>query len=153
MALSAPQSATQLVTQLALRLTSGDTDPIRGMKMADGRSVFSVFDAMWNTGAYAGRSGVKMAFARLIADGSEYRDEVVKACDYLKFSGSGQRETPCMDIRGLQRLIALLGGKIREEYRRLAEIDIPKRLLLRLASHSQHSTLIKWPRKGRLTSR
>ena len=67
-----------------------------------------------------------MAFARLIANGSEYRDEVVKACDYLKFPGRGQRDTPCMDIRGLQRLISLLGGKIGAEYRRLAETTLTR---------------------------
>ena len=119
-------SATHAVTQLAIRLTSGDKDPIRGMKAPDGRTVFSVYDAMWNTGAYAGRSGVKMAFARLIANGSEYKEEVVKACDYLKFAGPGQRNTPCMDLRGLQRLIALLGGKIGAEYRALAETTLTR---------------------------
>jgi hypothetical protein len=119
-------SATQAVAQLAIRLTSGDKDPIRGMKAPDGRTVFSVFDAMWNTGAYAGKSGVNMAFGRLIANGSEYRDEVLNSCEYLKFAGSGQRNTPCMDIRGLQRLIALLGGKIGAEYRRLAETTLTR---------------------------
>ena len=38
--------ATKAITQLALRLTSGDKDPIRGMTVPDGRQMFSVYDAM-----------------------------------------------------------------------------------------------------------
>lgn len=41
--------------------------------------------------------------------------------DYLKFPGSGQRETPCMTIRGLQRLLMILGGKVAAEFREIIE--------------------------------
>ena len=126
MALSTPQTATQLVTQLALRLTSGDKDPIRGMKTPDGRTVFSVYDAMWNTGAYPSRGVVAKTFSRMISEGSDTKEEVQTLCLYIKFPGRGQRDTPCMDIRGLQRLIALLGGKIGAEYRRLAETTLTR---------------------------
>ena len=44
----------------------------------------------------------------LVQDGSEYKNEVDTLCVYLKFSGTGQRETPCMTIRGLQRLLMIL---------------------------------------------
>ena len=124
MALSSPQSATQLVTKLALRLTSGDKDPIRGTKTADGRTVFSVYDAMRNTSAYPTYGAVKAAWARLLE--SEFKEEVVLQTYHIKFPGQGQRLTPCMDIRGLQRLIALLGGKIGEEYRRLVETTLTR---------------------------
>jgi hypothetical protein len=126
MALSNPPSATQLVTQLALRLTSGDKDPIRGMKTPDGRSLFSVYDAILNTGAYASKGAVLKAFSRMIAEGSDTKEEVLTLCLYHKFPGRGQRDTPCMDIRGLQRLISLLGGKIGAEYRRLAETTLTR---------------------------
>ena len=117
-------SATQAITNLAIRLTSGDKDPIRGMKTPDGLNVFSAYDAMSNTGAYPSYGAVKAAWARLL--NSEFKEEVVLMTYYLKFPGPGQRETPCMDIRGLQRLIALLGGKIGAEYRRLAETTLTR---------------------------
>ena len=111
-------SATQAVMQLAIRLTSGDQDPIRGMKLADGRSVYSVYDAMWNTGAYKTRDAVTGAWTTLLR--SEYGNEVRSLTTDLQFPGRGQRKTPCMDLRGLQRLIIILGGKIGAEYRGLA---------------------------------
>ena len=126
MALSNPQSATQLVTEFALRLTSGDKDPIRGWKAPDGRTVFSVYDAMWNTGAYPSKGVVAKTFSRMISEGSDTKEEVQTLCLYIKFPGQGQRLTPCMDIRGLQRLIALLGGKIGADYRRLAETTLTR---------------------------
>ena len=76
MALSNPQSATQLVTEFALRLTSGDKDPIRGWKAPDGRKVFSVYDAMWNTGAYPSKGVVAKTFSRMISEGSDTKEEV-----------------------------------------------------------------------------
>lgn len=42
-------------------------------------------------------------------------------CRYLKFPGSGQRETPCMTIRGLQRYLMILGGKVAAEFREIVE--------------------------------
>ena len=72
---SAPTTVTEM-TRIVLRLTSG-TAPIRGMVVPAKGHQFSVYDFMWNTGAWAGKSGVKMAFAKLISEGSEYRQEVV----------------------------------------------------------------------------
>jgi hypothetical protein len=67
-------------------------------------------------GSYA-----KMTFASLTKEGSEYQKEVVKNLDYLKFPGQRQRLTPCMTLRGLQRLLMILGGKVAAEYRAIAE--------------------------------
>ena len=117
-------NATQLVTQLAIRLTSGDKDPIRGMKAPDGRTVFSVYDAMWNTGAYATRDAVTSAWTTLLK--TDFGESVRASVTVCKFSGARQRETPCMDLRGLQRLIILLGGKIGAEYRALAETTLTR---------------------------
>ena len=105
--------------QIVLRLTSG-TAPILGMVVPGKGRRFSVFDFMCNTFAWAGKSCVKMAFAKLISDGSEHKEEVVKLIDYLKFPGACQRETLCMSITGLQRLLALLGSKIGQQYPELA---------------------------------
>jgi hypothetical protein len=60
-------------------------------------------------------------FSRLIQDGGEYQKEVAAACRYLKFTGPGQKETPCMTIRGLQRLLMILGGKVAAEFREIVE--------------------------------
>ena len=48
--------------------------------------------------------------------------EVVTNCYNLKFHGSGEKETPCMTVRGLQRLLMLLGGKVAAQYREIREI-------------------------------
>jgi hypothetical protein len=60
-------------------------------------------------------------FSRLIQEGSEFQQEVAAACRYLKFPGSGQKETPCMTVRGLQRLLMIYGGKVAAQYREIVE--------------------------------
>ena len=81
---------------------------------------FSVFDLINFVcdkdpkGTYA-----KSTFQRLIKYDSEYAKEVDTLCVDLKFPGSGQKNTPCMTIRGLQRLLMMiLGGKVAAEYPR-----------------------------------
>ena len=54
-------STTQAFAQLALRLTSGYKSDISGRKMADGHSLFSVYDIMWNTGSYKTYDAAKKA--------------------------------------------------------------------------------------------
>lgn len=103
-----------------LQLTSNAS--LRGMISPDGMQVFSVYDFICvacqkPTSSNYGR----LVYSRLISDGSEYRDEVVASCYNLQFPGSGQRVTPTMTIRGLQRLLMILGGKVASEFRTLAE--------------------------------
>ena len=43
------------------------------------------------------------------------------SCLDLKITGSGQKETPCMSIRGLQRLVMILGGKVVAKYRKKSQ--------------------------------
>ena len=117
-------STTQAFAQLALKLTSGDKTDIRGMKMADGRSFFSVYDIMWNTGAYSTEAAASGAWYRLLQ--SEFGLEVSRLTINLKFPGRGQRDTPCMDFIGLQRLFAVLDGKIGEEYRKIAVASLTR---------------------------
>ena len=57
-----------------------------------------------------------------LTNGSQYASEVVTNCYNLKFHGSGEKETPCMTVRGLQRLLMLLGGKVAAQYREIREI-------------------------------
>ena len=42
-------------------------------------------------------------------------------CSYLKFPGRGQRDTPTMTLRGLQRMLMILGGKVASDYRAIVE--------------------------------
>ena len=42
-------------------------------------------------------------------------------CHDCKFPGERQRNTPCMTLRGLQRLLMILGGKVAAEYRKISE--------------------------------
>lgn len=60
-------------------------------------------------------------FKRLTSDDSEFKSEVVASCHYLKFPGKGQKETPCMTLRGLQRLLLILGGKVAAGFREQVE--------------------------------
>jgi hypothetical protein len=67
------------------------------------------------------RTYAHRVFSRLVKDGSEYQNEVLSNCEYCKFAGQRQKSTPCMTIRGLQRLLMILGGKAAAEYRAIAE--------------------------------
>ena len=107
-------SATKAVTQLAIRLTSGSKDPIRGVQLPDDRRVFSVYDAMWNTGAYPSYDAARAAWSRLIQ--SEFKDEILLMTCYLKFAGPGQRHTPCMVAGDLLKVVARLSRKKQKAY-------------------------------------
>jgi hypothetical protein len=83
---------------LVLKLTGDDTNGIRGMLAPDGMQVFSVYDFMTKACGYNSKdvgATARNEFERLISPTSDVKDEVVASCYYLKFSGSGQRETPC----------------------------------------------------------
>lgn len=113
------------MSSLLLKLVDGDasaTSRIRGLLTSSGDQLFSVYDFMTVVCVYkdAGNSARK-EFKRLTQDGSEFQNEVAASCRYLKFPGSGQRDTPCMTIRGLQRLLMILGGKVAAEFRKLVE--------------------------------
>jgi hypothetical protein len=108
------------MSSLLLKLADGDGQSIRGMA-CDGAQYFSVYDFLTKACKYGNPGSARNEFKRLISDGSEYKDEVVSFCYYLKFSGTGQRETPCMTIRGLQRLLMILGGKVAADFREIVE--------------------------------
>jgi hypothetical protein len=109
------------MSSLLLKLADGDGQSIRGMEH-NGIQYFSVYDFMTITCGKMGKvSYAKNTFSRLVQDGSEYKNEVDTLCVYLKFSGTGQRETPCMTIRGLQRLLMILGGKVAADFREIVE--------------------------------
>jgi hypothetical protein len=109
------------MASLVLKLTGDDNNKIRGM-LDDGIQVFSVYDFMTKACAYPEEgNSARKAFGRLIKDGGEHAIEVGTLCHYLKFAGAGQRDTPCMTVRGLQRLLMILGGKVAAEFRAVVE--------------------------------
>ena len=56
----------------------------------------------------------RMVWERLL---ETYGEEVVSFCDNLKFPGPGQRETPCINAKGLVKLLMWIPGKLSQEFR------------------------------------
>ena len=82
----------------------------------------SVYDFVnFVTGHELGETYAKMTFSRLTKEGHEHAKEVVTNCYYFQFPGQGQKSTPCMTLRGLQRLLMILGGKVAAEFREIVE--------------------------------
>ena len=104
------------MTSLVMQLTS-DTS-LRGTVKEDGTHIFAVFDFISlachkkDNGAYA-----RKTYSNLVKEGSEFKEEMLNLVQYYQFTGAGQRETPTMTIRGLQRLLMILGGKVAEAFR------------------------------------
>ena len=104
------------MTSLVLRLTSDAS--LRGIIQGDGTHLFSVYDFITiacqkkDDGAYA-----RKTYSNLVKDSCEFKKEVVKSVLYCQFPGARQRETPAMTIRGLQRLLMILGGKVAANFR------------------------------------
>ena len=107
------------IMEVALKLTENAS--LRGMQNDDGMWYWSVFDFInFVTGRELGSSYGRVTLLRL-TNSSQYASEVVTNCNNLKFPGSGEKETPCMTLRGLQRLLLILGGKVASQYREIVE--------------------------------
>jgi len=108
------------MSSVMLKITSDAR--VRGMQVPTGEERYAVYDFLTiacekaDNGAYA-----RKTFSNIIKKGSEFRQEVVRDVLNLQFPGAGQRETPTMTIRGLSRLLMILGGKVSAEFRELAE--------------------------------
>lgn len=113
---------TKKMSLLLLNLLGTPGGPtIRGQEN-EGVDWFSVYDFATKMCKYQDKGNTaRKEFSRLTQDGCEYQQEVASLCRYLKFPGSGQRETPCMTIRGLQRYLMILGGKVAAEFREIVE--------------------------------
>ena len=112
------------MSTLILKLIDSGSDGavLRGGTDKDGNPAFSLFD-LGNLACNKERDSTygKNSLYRLTKEGSEYKTEVDSFTVYLKFPGSGQRKTPCASIRGLQRYLMLLGGKVAAKFRETAE--------------------------------
>ena len=92
------------------------------MEGEDGKWYFSVYDFInFVTGHELSSSYARTLFCRLVKNGSEHANEVASNCSYFQFPCQGQKSTPCMTIRGLQRLLMILGGKVASEFREIVE--------------------------------
>ena len=90
--------------------------------MNDGMQQYAVYDFInISCDKKPNSSYGNTTFFRLTSDRSKYKDEILKLCSYLKFPGPGQRETPTMTLRGLERLLMILGGKVATEFRKVVE--------------------------------
>ena len=106
--------------EVALKLTENAS--LRGMQNEDGMWYFSVYDFInFVTGHELSSSYARTLFCRLVKNGSEHANEVASNCSYFQFPCQGQKSTPCMTIRGLQRLLMILGGKVAAEFREIVE--------------------------------
>ena len=107
---------------LELSLNDEDGSVIRGSSIIDEPDRWSVYDTInFVRGNPPGHNYAHTYFSRLVKEGSEYQEELQSLCQHFKFPGSGQRETPTMTIRGIQRLLIIMGGKVASEYRALVE--------------------------------
>ena len=100
---------------------------IREITCPNGQKRFSVYDFMTMVCEYAPASATK-EFHRMIADDAEHKKEILDLCEYLKFPGRGQRETPTMTLMGLHKLLVFLGGKASTAARDIA-YDVLERYL------------------------
>jgi len=106
--------------EVARQLT--DNASLRGMEGHDGKWYFSVYDFVnFVTGHEPGNGYAQKTFSRLIANDSEYEKDISTNCRDIKFAGHKQKPTPAMTIRGLQRLLMILGGKVASQYREIVE--------------------------------
>lgn len=111
------------MSSLMLKLVeTAESSSVRGMIGPAGLQIFSVYDFMTVACGYkdAG-AGARKEFKRLTNDDSTHREEIVASCHSLHFPGQRGPGTPCMTIRGLQRLLMILGGKVAAEFRKLVE--------------------------------
>lgn len=103
-------------TTLMLKLT--DDTSVRGIIAPDGSQRYSVYDFITlacqksDGGSYA-----RKTFSNFVKDESNFKEEVGRNVLNLKFPGAGQRDTPTMTLRGLQRLLLILGNKVASEFR------------------------------------
>ena len=102
---------------LMLKLLDKEGATLRGMEK-DGQMVFSVYDFIHRACDHKddGANSRKI-LERLRKTGGDFAPEIDGLCIMCKFPGQGQRETPCMSVRGLMVLLNILGGKVSRAFR------------------------------------
>ena len=110
------------MSSLILQLVgTADGPKIRG-QIHEGDGKYSVYDFVTKACGYQDTgASARKEFKRLTSPGAEHADEIVAACHSLRFPGQRGPGTPCMTVRGLQRLLLILGGKVATEFREIVE--------------------------------
>jgi len=109
------------MSDLVLRLAADAT--VRGATTTEGIQVFSVYDSI---ALFCGKSEsyARTTWTRLISAKSTYKSELeasVYAATFCSSINNSPYETPAMTLRGLQRLVMILGGKVAADFRQIVE--------------------------------
>jgi hypothetical protein len=109
------------MSDLVLRLAGDAT--VRGATTRDGMQVFSVYDSMalvcQKSEAYA-----RTLWSRSISEKSTYKAELeglVYSVTLRNAANNKPYDTPAMTLRGLQRLVLILDGKVAADFRQIVE--------------------------------
>ena len=156
------------MSELLLKLAENAT--VRGTINAAGEHVGSVYNFINLACNKRGRYAYN-AWDRLISEKSEYKDELKELVTYEYVKGlsteiqdlsntkkTRRRETPVMTLRGLQRLMMILGGKMASDFHRIVRRNVflnalskrsipwsacvPQGLCLRHIHHIQANALV-----------
>ena len=109
------------MSDLVLRLTSDAT--VRGATTHDGLQVFAVFDCI-SLVCQKSSSYSRQIWKRLISDDSDYKLELEALVTTVTLCHTGKNtsyHTPAMTLRGLQRLVQILGSKVAADFRVILE--------------------------------
>ena len=109
------------MSDLVLRLAGDAT--VRGATTYDAKQVFSVYDSI---ALFCGKNEgyARTTWFRLISEKSEYKEELedlVYSVTLRNAANNKPYDTPAMTLRGLQRLMMMLGGKVAAEFRAIIE--------------------------------
>jgi hypothetical protein len=105
------------MSDLVLRLAGDAT--VRGATTTEGIQVFSAYDCMALV-CQKNESYARMTWSRLISDKSKYKDELealVYSATFCTGVQNNRYDTPAMTLRGLQRLVQILGDKVAADFR------------------------------------
>ena len=113
------------MSELLLKLAGNAT--VRATITADGEYMGSVYDFMDLACPTMSPSWTKVTWRNLIAQKSEFKDEIKFTMVFLKLEKLTlrndkkirNRKTPVMTLRGLQRLMMTLGGNVAAEFRHM----------------------------------
>jgi hypothetical protein len=126
------------MSELELKLTENAT--VRATINANGENLVSVYDVLDLACPNKCDSWTKMTWKRLIAEDSEFKNEIKFTMEYLKYQDVTYKEikslneqgvtlnnakkrrfrkTPVMTLPEIQRLLMILGGRVAAEFRQI----------------------------------
>jgi len=110
------------MSDLVLRLAGDAT--VRGATTYDSKQVFSVYDSISLFCGKKSEAYARTTWWRLISEKSEYKEELeglVYSVTLRNAVNNKPYDTPAMTLRGLQRLVMILGGKVAADFRVVVE--------------------------------